>query len=167
MPVVIDADWNLIRELYTQGLKPSQIELQTGIKAGTIASRASRCKWSSIASKAKELLQVVATPTQAIPQIQEETVSKASVRVRNSLAASLEHLAHHLDVEKPKSLKEAARLQQSLEATVRNAKVVMGWGDDTRTPVINIALMQQNIVEPAQPKETIFISQGDVLDVTP
>ena len=140
MPQAVQADWNLIREMYTQGLKCAEIEKQTGVKAGTIASRASRCKWTGVALQAKQAVQKLIKGSEG------ESASKlgdSSERTRSRLARLVERSAERIEEMTLKSPSHALKVNQELESVVRNAKTVFGWTENQQAPAIRIAVLAQ------------------------
>ena len=144
----VNPDWELIRELYNSGIPLKAIETQTGVKVGTIAARASRARWREIATKAKQLVQFTEDCQESTPGAHLDSSSK---RVRNALAVDLTRVVDLLEEKPAKSLASALKRQRQLEPAVRNAKVVFGWNEDSQSTLVNINLLAQATIAPANP----------------
>jgi len=164
MPQALQADWNLIRDLYSKGMTPSKIADQTGVQVGTICSRASRGRWKAVAQQANSIVQVeIQHPKQEPESPESSALAKASASVRAALSQELLRSVAALDTLKPSKRLESQRERANVVQTITGtAKTVFGWSDGQSNPSVRINVLSSFAIEPAQQPE-----QGKVIDVTP
>lgn len=138
MPAAVDTDWEIIKQLYIQGIPPHKIEERTGVKAKTIHTRATRGQWRRVQAKVIEELRI------HTPMLSDH-VAKASIETRNVLANSLRELSTHIAApkSKPRSLKQAVKLQADLEPAIRNAERIFGWSQQSSTTAFSSQVLSE------------------------
>ena len=114
MPKPISADWGALKALYLKGMTLPDIARQTGVSYVALRTRAWRKNWKSLAAKAEEGLQQVATLTLA------ERGKSWAGRVADLMEKRLSHL-EKLDASKLKisDLEALTRLTDLTDKTAR------------------------------------------------
>lgn len=130
MPQAIEADRELIKQLWIQGLSTEAIASKTGVNRGTIRTWINRYGWNTLKSNLTEAVRL-----EVKGPLLTDQVAQASIAARNKLAEHLQSTVALLP--KPKTWKQGARQQQDLESTVRNAEKVFGWKESTASSMIN------------------------------
>jgi hypothetical protein len=149
MPKAYKADWPLIQALFIQGLPPKRIEDETGIKASVISQRAHRLGWKAVSRNAVSILKTNQQPSLA------QGVASDSLKVREALSGAILDLADKVKdpKSKPKTLKQALKLQQALEPAIRNSEKVYSWSQQVQTTAFSSYVLSESA--PNEPLEPI------------
>ncbi len=164
MPQAVQADWNLIRDLYSKGMTCTEIAKETGVQSGTIASRASRGQWKAVATKANSIVQVEIQGSKAESHSGEITgLAKHSAKARQSLSDELLRAVDTLTATKHSKRLETQGKRASVVQTLASAaKTVYGWSESSAQPLIRMNVLGSIQVQ----SETLPESQTQpVIDV--
>lgn len=160
MPKPLEADRELVKLLWLQGLKIPQIAEQTGLKPGTIKTWAHRGNWAETRSKAKEVLGTV--PKQVVAMEIAKDLQAQSKAIREQLSDELRDQVATLR-DKPAKYKDLPGKygRASTTLTIANtAAKVFGWSEQTGNSVINIGTLNQLKLESSESSENV-VNPGD------
>lgn len=145
----IEADWELIKQLYIQGIAPNKIADRVGVKASVISIRASRGRWKQTQSQVISMLKEESKP------ILSEAVAEGSIAVRQRLSRHLEQSSALLEQTKaPTSLSALQRQQEAISQYIANCKSIFGWNESSTTKVLDVRSLsapEPVSTEPAEP----------------
>lgn len=159
---------DLVKMLWFQGISPSAIAVETGVKRETISTWAKRGNWTSTRDNGKQLLKRKAQVTMAVTVARE--VSRESAEVRNLLAGAVRSQAERLAASPPASVKELANtpdrqgLAAVLKTVVDSASEVFDW-QSQHTPGV-VVLQDLRSSEPGEQVIDIAAATDPVTDAT-
>ena len=147
--------WELIKQLWIQGLKPDIIAERYGVTKTSIVVRARRNNWIQMRTNVSNVLISQSKPMLA------ESVASASIAARKKLS---EHLVKCVDsVPEPKSFSDAMRQQSKLEPLIRNAEKLFQWSQAGQSSMVSI----QSLSQDAQVGQLSDGPAAPMIDVTP
>lgn len=148
MALALQADWEAIQTLYTQGRPAKELAAEFNVTIGAIQSRAARNNWRRLSSLARS----------SVEQSAKAAVDAVSQEVRTMLGLALRD--HVGKVPMAKGWKHAAKINSELEPLVRNAKAVFGWNDSTSSPLVRINILAKSAVVSDEEKELLSAKTG-------
>lgn len=142
VPKPLAIDWNAIQSLFLQGLPPATIAKQTGVKFGTIQSRASRKGWVAIRDGVKANLAKPLRDTLAmqVAQAQSNAIAKASQQAQTAFAEEVNAQAKLLRSKPAKRLSDLSSTPKrqgraAVVSTLVNAAAKLyGWDQQSAQP---------------------------------
>jgi hypothetical protein len=148
MPQPIEANRELVKSLYIQGVKISIISTQTGVKTKTIQTWSSRYKWGRIASETREAMRE--TGQKSLAAEIGVDLGKNSDLIRERLSHELLAQTEVLSKSKPESFGELRNTPEGQGRTqvakvlADTASVVHGWDSLAGAkPLIVVGLLRQ------------------------
>lgn len=134
MPKALEADKELVKSLYLQGVRPEEITRRTGVKPKTIMTWSYRGNWKDLISRTRQALEVVEH------DMLSDQVAKLSVDVRRKLAEDLATTTDALPKHSTHLTKFNTRIN-AISTLATTAKTVFGWADNSNPSPINIAVL--------------------------
>ena len=129
-----------VKLLYYQGLNPSVIIEQTGVKHGTLRTWINRYGWNNRLADAKQML--VARGTTALVNEATQDLAKLSEHTKQRLAKHLVKGVENLDkLKAPKGLKGISNHAAAINAVVANANKVVGWDGERDGKIIPVNIL--------------------------
>jgi hypothetical protein len=136
MPRLPKSTWDSIRNLYVSGVSLGEIHRRTGIKKGTLCTRAAREKWSQARQNTEALRAQVAPydPDAEMVRVTADNARETRRYMSEYLMKAARHLAEGGDFPVPRTVEEAAVLER-----IRSSLWPQPIEIDRRSVSVNIA----------------------------
>lgn len=136
MPKAIEADKELAKSLFIQGLPISTIARQIGVNINTVGTWTKRGQWTQLRGRTIEALDR--------PLIG-ATLAEHSARMRETLAKGLTETASTLDTIKQKrNLPTVLARAEAMQKLTASAGKVFGWDAESTPAIVNMNLMKND-----------------------
>lgn len=155
----LSVDWDHALQLYTQGMKYTQIAKQLGVKAATVSQHAKRHQWVQRRGKAQQAIQTV---VQNIVLRQPRTVQKRAEEWIERTADDVERTVSVLEkLPVPGDLDGLRKHEEVWGMHVKRGRQTFGLDQQTTNVQVNVGLAPADLIEHVHPVLDVQIQPSD------